>query len=167
MRGEASCPARARLGRHAHEVEATISRILGYLARDFPDAECRAAMAELLANAAADIEPDCDMAPAAPHSRQPPKAMPLMPRDPAAAMETAGKALFGPNWEGPLSQELGVNDRTMRRWMADPSSIPVGVWGDIVAVCRRRAETLNNLAASMGADFPSQVGQPLAPFPRR
>lgn len=38
-----------------------------------------------------------------------------------------GEALFGPRWQSNLSRELGVYDRTMRRWAAGdgiPDDLP-------------------------------------------
>lgn len=32
-----------------------------------------------------------------------------------------GRALYGPLWQSALSRDLGVSDRTMRRWLAEPA----------------------------------------------
>lgn len=48
-------------------------------------------------------------------------------------LETVGEALFGSRWQTDLADALGVSDRTMRRWKADPSEIPETVWDD----CRK------------------------------
>jgi hypothetical protein len=38
-----------------------------------------------------------------------------------ALLRAAGEALYGPRWQSELARELGVSDRTMRRWIAgDP-----------------------------------------------
>lgn len=35
-----------------------------------------------------------------------------------------GERLFGARWQTPLARRLGVNTRTLRRWIADPRKIP-------------------------------------------
>lgn len=42
-----------------------------------------------------------------------------------------GEALFGEHWRAPLSSFLGVNERTIRRWIGNEVAVPPGVWKDI------------------------------------
>jgi hypothetical protein len=46
-------------------------------------------------------------------------------------LRTLGEFLYGAEWVAPLGRDLGVNDRTMRRWVAGTEHIPNGVWNDI------------------------------------
>ena len=39
-------------------------------------------------------------------------------------LRTAGEALFGKRWQRPLAAEIGVNDRTVRRWANDEWPVP-------------------------------------------
>lgn len=56
-----------------------------------------------------------------------------------------GQALYGPQWQRPLAADLGVSDRTVRRWYAgDP--IPEGVKTDLLAAVRKRGAVLDELA---------------------
>lgn len=56
-----------------------------------------------------------------------------------------GSALYGPQWQCALARDLGISDRTMRRWVAgaDP---PVGVYLDLLRLTQERAEMLDSLA---------------------
>lgn len=85
----------------------------------------------------------------------------------AQTLSQIGQAMFGPNWQAPLSEAIKVSDRSIRKWLAgDP--IPEGVWTDVHAVCLKRAEDLLSLAQALrGPDFPSQVMAAPSPGPRR
>ena len=43
-----------------------------------------------------------------------------------------GEALYGPRWQTELARDLGVADRTMRRWVADTSAVPSGLYVDLL-----------------------------------
>lgn len=59
-----------------------------------------------------------------------------------------GHALYGERWQTPLAADLGVTDRTMRRWKAgDP--IPEGIRADLLAVVRARRDALAELAKAL------------------
>ena len=57
-----------------------------------------------------------------------------------------GEAMFGPSWRLPLSKEIEVAERTVRRWQNDGATIPTGVRADLAAVCRRRGARLMEFA---------------------
>jgi len=44
------------------------------------------------------------------------------------ALELAGRNIFGRQWQSPLAMELGVTDRTMRRWAISGAPVDI-VWG--------------------------------------
>ncbi len=56
-------------------------------------------------------------------------------------LANVGGALYGPSWQTPLSEALGVSDRTVRRWVAG-NPIPDGAWDDIARLCKRRGNDL-------------------------
>lgn len=66
-------------------------------------------------------------------------------------LEQAGEALYGPRWQSELARGVGVADRTMRRWIADPHEIPAGVWLDIGKMLRKRAEAIAELQERVDA----------------
>lgn len=49
----------------------------------------------------------------------------------AALLRRIGEQLYGPRWQTDLSNAIGVNDRSMRRWVSGEDRIPEGVWRDI------------------------------------
>lgn len=59
----------------------------------------------------------------------------------------AGDALYGSRWQTDLSRALGVSDRTVRRWASGSDPVPNGVWGDVSALLRKRAERINRVLA--------------------
>lgn len=42
-----------------------------------------------------------------------------------------GALLFGPQWQTPLADRLGVSARTMRRWAAGTHAAPAGLADDL------------------------------------
>lgn len=58
----------------------------------------------------------------------------------------AGEALYGPRWQSELARDLSVSDRTMRRWVADTSSVPPGLYADLLRLTQERGATLKALA---------------------
>lgn len=51
-----------------------------------------------------------------------------------ADMETAGKALYGREWQSKLAHALGVDPRRVRQWIAGERQPQLGVMQDIVAL---------------------------------
>ncbi|EAU0218107.1 hypothetical protein CUR65_12280 [Salmonella enterica subsp. enterica serovar Legon] len=42
-------------------------------------------------------------------------------------MRAAGEAVYGKNWQSPLSRALGVSDRTVRNFISGETSVPVNL----------------------------------------
>lgn len=61
-------------------------------------------------------------------------------------LETCGQALYGERWQSALARDLGVSDRTVRRWAAG-ATVPLGVSADLQRLCTERAVLLHALAA--------------------
>lgn len=53
-----------------------------------------------------------------------------------------GAALYGPSWQAELAKALGVNDRTMRRWLTGETPIPKGIGADLLPICGQRLDEL-------------------------
>lgn len=56
-----------------------------------------------------------------------------------------GVALYGPRWQSDLARDLGVDDRTMRRWVAGDSAVPDGVNVDLLRLLTERADEIDDL----------------------
>jgi hypothetical protein len=67
-------------------------------------------------------------------------------------LQRIGEALYGPRWQTDLSRDIGVADRTIRRWIADPSDIPDGAWQDILSTIERRAVEVDD-ARNVVSDY--------------
>jgi hypothetical protein len=65
----------------------------------------------------------------------------------ASLLATVGTTLYGEgeHWIGRLAEDLGVNERTMRRWLSSESAIPDRVWDDLVNIAIGRAREIANL----------------------
>ena len=57
----------------------------------------------------------------------------------------AGEALYGPRWQTELARDLGVSDRTMRRWAANKNPVPAGIYIDLLRLMQKRADLLHSL----------------------
>jgi hypothetical protein len=57
-------------------------------------------------------------------------------------LREAGEALYGPRWQSELSRELGVTDRTMRRWAAGEFSIPEAVSAELRDILKAKGAAL-------------------------
>lgn len=81
--------------------------------------------------------------------------------DETTLLADVGEALYGSRWQTDLAGELGVSDRTVRRWLAEPNAVPAGAWTDILQLMDRRTRLLASLKHKI-------VGaQVLAPGPLR
>jgi hypothetical protein len=75
-----------------------------------------------------------------------------MKRD-SNTLREIGEALYGPNWQTPLSVALGVSDRTVRYW-TEGRHIPAGVWDDLAKLCEQRARAILKWGARLKAKGP-------------
>lgn len=64
-------------------------------------------------------------------------------------LREAGEALYGPRWQSDLARDLGVSDRTVRRWIAGTFDVPDGVWTQIRALLRQRGLALSVVRRKM------------------
>jgi hypothetical protein len=46
-------------------------------------------------------------------------------------LKIVGESIYGEEWQAPLSRDLGINERSMRRWVSGTEEIPRGVWSDL------------------------------------
>lgn len=57
-----------------------------------------------------------------------------------------GEALYGQQWQSALARDLGVSDRTVRRWVAGEREMPGGAYVDLLRLTQERAALLESLA---------------------
>jgi predicted transcriptional regulator len=65
----------------------------------------------------------------------------------ATLLASIGATLYGEgeHWIARLAEDLGVNERTMRRWLAAESAIPARVWDDLINIAIGRAREIADL----------------------
>ena len=61
-----------------------------------------------------------------------------------------GKALYGPRFQRELAEALGVNERTMRRWVAGDFEPPDSLKADLLRLLKKRRAELTGLINSIG-----------------
>jgi hypothetical protein len=62
-------------------------------------------------------------------------------------LATVGTTLYGEGeaWPSRLAENLGVNERTLRRWLAGESAIPENVWDELINIAIGRAREIADL----------------------
>lgn len=65
----------------------------------------------------------------------------------ADLLRRVGEALYGPSWQSALARDLGVNDRTMRRWAVDGA--PERIAPELLALAKERGAELAAVAAEL------------------
>lgn len=60
-----------------------------------------------------------------------------------------GAALYGPRWQTELARDLGVADRTVRRWAAGEQPLPHSVCADLLRLTQERSALLDSLAGRL------------------
>ena len=56
----------------------------------------------------------------------------------ADLLHEAGAILYGPRWQSEIARDLGVNDRTVRRWLDGSSRVPDGIWPELHTLLKAR-----------------------------
>ena len=67
-----------------------------------------------------------------------------------ARLVAVGEAMYGPRWQTDLARDLGVADRTVRRWDSGHTPIPGTLWTDIAVAATRRRDALDAVIAGLG-----------------
>ncbi len=77
-----------------------------------------------------------------------------MTRPPAVSLLIrAGEALYGPRWQTELARDLGVSDRTMRRWASGAYDLPPSVYADLSRIAQARASALADIARKIAQEM--------------
>lgn len=74
-----------------------------------------------------------------------------------ALLRKIGEALYGERWQSSLAVELGVSDRTVRRWVAGADNPRPGVWQDLHRLVLQRGTRLAALAVELERLSPPAV----------
>lgn len=64
-------------------------------------------------------------------------------------LRDAGEALYGQRWQTDIARDLGVNDRTIRRWLSGADDLPNGVALDLLRLCMERAQALDDMVVRL------------------
>ncbi len=66
----------------------------------------------------------------------------------AALLSWSGQALFGlSRWKEPLRDDLGVSDRTFRRWLSGSDPVPDKVGAEVFEMLEQRRAMIDRLLA--------------------
>lgn len=60
----------------------------------------------------------------------------------ATRFRAIGDALWTRDWNPLAAEILGVNERTIRRWLASESGVPSGVWQELAKAAAARASDI-------------------------
>ena len=60
-------------------------------------------------------------------------------------LQRTGEALFGPHFQVELARAIGVNERTMRRWLAGQLEAPPGIKAELAELESKRKAELSAL----------------------
>jgi len=72
----------------------------------------------------------------------------------SAGLEAVGRALYGPMWQTYMARDLGVHDRTVRKWTSGEKPIPPGQWRYIAALLQQRSDDCQGLARAIHLSIP-------------
>ena len=56
-----------------------------------------------------------------------------------------GRLLYGERWQTSLAGDLGISDRTVRRWMSGETAIPVGLQGALLNILEERLRAIGGM----------------------
>jgi hypothetical protein len=63
----------------------------------------------------------------------------------AELFRLVGNHLWGSRWQTDMAIALGVNDRTVRRWVSGAETPRPGVWTELIEIIRERREELGEV----------------------
>ena len=66
-----------------------------------------------------------------------------------ALLTQAGEALYGASWRAPLARDLGIDERTIRRWVAGTYPVPNGVTANLERIIADHAAELSRIVGEI------------------
>jgi hypothetical protein len=76
-----------------------------------------------------------------------------------------GEVLYGPRWQTDLAREMGISDRTMRRWAANRAAVPQGAWRNFYERLETRAIELDRMKRRIEGLIEDGRAMTLQPIP--
>lgn len=64
-------------------------------------------------------------------------------------LREAGEALYGPRWQCDLARDLGVADRTIRRWASGSVSVSESLGSELLALLSDRQAAISRLQRAL------------------
>ncbi|MEE8657679.1 Transcriptional regulator [Acetobacteraceae bacterium EV16G] len=61
-------------------------------------------------------------------------------------LQETGEALFGPRWQSELASALGVNVRTVQRWISGKNPLPDWLAKDLAELVTEHRDRLDEIA---------------------
>lgn len=61
---------------------------------------------------------------------------------PSDRLQSVSTALYGSWSPSSLAEDLGVSERSVRRWVAGSHAIPETIWPELRTICLDRADSL-------------------------
>ena len=55
-------------------------------------------------------------------------------------LKLTGEALYGPRWQSEIGRLLGIQDRTVRAWIAGSRRVPDWIWPLLTKALRARSK---------------------------
>ncbi len=81
-------------------------------------------------------------------------ARPATPSLASARLERVGVAMYGPRWQTDLARDLGIADRTIRRYATGVVAVPDGFWTHLAKVVRRRRDGMDAALHDLADEAP-------------
>ena len=75
----------------------------------------------------------------------------------ARLIRQAASVLYGPNPALGLSEGLGVNTRTVQRWLAGQNAVPAGIWNQLLDLAAEREAEITELRVRLAEKLEEAV----------
>lgn len=82
-------------------------------------------------------------------------------------LRRTGEALYGSLWQSALARDLGITDRSMRRWLAGEHAIAADALGKLQQLVIARKDRLSALSNELAKKSAQSRKKPLAKHPDR
>ena len=66
-----------------------------------------------------------------------------------ALLARIGRAMYGDQWQTPLSRDLDVSDRTVRHWLSGRNAMPATLRADLLTLLDDREAALDELSREL------------------
>jgi hypothetical protein len=75
----------------------------------------------------------------------------------ARLIRAAATVLYGPQPALGLSEGLGVNTRTVQRWLAGQNAVPAGIWRQLFDLAAEREAEITELRAQLAEKLETEL----------